>query len=251
MNQVWLAVGATFLLGLRHGVDHDHIAAITDITSVQASRRRGMLLGLLYASGHGFVVAALGILAVSLGLRLPAGTDVAMERLVGLTLILLGGYVFYTLIRRRGFRMRSRVVVLADVFLWVYDRLRARLTGERGRRQRIDNPMREAFGDGYGGRSAFVVGMIHGVGAETPTQLLLFLVATGLGGAGLGAVGVLSFVAGLLVTNTLMCALAVGLYCSAAARTSIFRAVAVATGVYSLVVGLIFTFGLTDLLPVL
>ncbi|MSS70697.1 MAG: hypothetical protein EXS64_04320 [Candidatus Latescibacteria bacterium] len=203
-----------------------------------------MLLGLMYAAGHGFVVATLGILAISLGVRLPAGTDVLMERLVGVTLVLLGGYVFYTLVKNRdeAFRMKSRVAVLADTLLWAYDRCRTGLAGVQGQR-------REIFRDGYGGRSSFVVGMIHGIGAETPTQLLLFLVATGLGGASLGVFGVLSFVVGLLVTNTLMCAASIGLYGSAAGRASVYRAVA--TGTYSLVVGLVFIFGLTNLLPAL
>ena len=245
-GQVWLAVAATFFLGMRHGIDYDHIAAITDITSVQASRGRGMLLGLLYALGHGFVVATLGILAVALGVRLPEGADRLMERVVGLTLIALGGYVFYALVRHRGegFRMRSRITVLAHGAVWVYERCRAWWTGQPGQ-------VREVFRDGYGGRSAFVVGMIHGIGAETPTQLMLFLVATGLGGAGMGVVGVLSFVVGLLATNTAMCGMAVGLYGSATTYAPVYRGVAVLTGTYSLIVGVIFVFGLGRLLPVI
>ena len=243
-GQAWLAVAATFFLGMRHGIDYDHIAAITDITSVQTGRRRGHVLGLLYALGHGFVVTSLGILAVALGVRLPEGADSLMERLVGVTLILLGGYVFYALVRHRGegFRMKSRITVLAQGAVGVYEICRSRLTGRAERR-------REVLRDGYGGRSAFVGGMIPGVGAETPTQLMLFLVATGLGGVGTGVIGVLSFVLGLMLTNTAMCAMAVGMYGSAAGRGAVYRTVAVLTGTYSLVVGVIFTFGLTGLLP--
>ena len=36
----------------------------------------------------------------------------------------------------------------------------------------------------YGRRTAFGVGMIHGVGAETPTQVLIFLAAAGASGRG-------------------------------------------------------------------
>ena len=36
----------------------------------------------------------------------------------------------------------------------------------------------------YGSRTAFAVGALHGIGAETPTQILLFLAAARAGGAG-------------------------------------------------------------------
>lgn len=62
-------------------------------------------------------------------------------------------------------------------------------------------------------------------------------------------VGVMSFVAGLLATNTAMCAMAVGMYGSTSTYRPLYRGVAVLTGVYSLVVGVIFTFGLTGILP--
>lgn len=49
---IGLIVGS-LLLGLRRGVDWDHIAAITDIAATQDSPRRGFALGIVYAFGLG------------------------------------------------------------------------------------------------------------------------------------------------------------------------------------------------------
>ena len=48
------------VLGFRHGFDYDHIAAISDITSVQEKASTAMRLGLLYAFGHASMIALLG-----------------------------------------------------------------------------------------------------------------------------------------------------------------------------------------------
>ena len=65
------ALGSCLLLGLRHGFDYDHLAAISDITAVQRSWRSGLRLGMTYALGHAFTVAALGIAVLELHLGLP------------------------------------------------------------------------------------------------------------------------------------------------------------------------------------
>ena len=48
-------------LGFRHGIDWDHIAAITDLTGSQESGRRSMVLATFYALGHAAMVFALGV----------------------------------------------------------------------------------------------------------------------------------------------------------------------------------------------
>src|SRR5438093_12836833 len=73
------------LFGFRHGIDWDHIAAITDITSSQEERRQALLFGTLYALGHALVVFTLGMIAVVVGKKLPEGVDTAMTRVVGVT----------------------------------------------------------------------------------------------------------------------------------------------------------------------
>src|SRR3990172_11412907 len=92
-----LLIVSAFTLGLRHGVDWDHIAAITDITSSEPRPRRSFFLGTLYALGHASVVTALGLTAVEFGRLLPDYTDRLMEPLVGVTLLLLAAWVFYSL----------------------------------------------------------------------------------------------------------------------------------------------------------
>ncbi len=239
-----LALISAAALGFRHGLDYDHIAAITDISSVQSRPRDAMKFGLLYVAGHAATVAVLGAAAVIFRIALPAASDRWAERLVGITLLLLGLYVLGTFFRpgTHSHAPRTRITLLVNGLLWVYWRL-SRLFGGT----RVEAP--QIFKDGYGARSTFVVGVIHGLGAETPTQILLFLMAANLGRTGAGLLGLLMFILGLLVMNTLMCASAAGLFSATLSHPNALRALTLATSVYSIIVGAIFLVGSAGKLP--
>lgn len=243
-----LALLSCALLGFRHGFDYDHLAAITDITSVQRTWREGMRLGLLYALGHAVTVAILGAAVIFLHLGLPAHLDAIGERLVGATLIVLALYVLFTLFYRwpdkhQHWIPASRIALLISG---------ARYTGWKLRRlANPDLPQPEPFRFQYDRSSVFVVGIIHGLGAETPSQLLLFLLAANLGGTSRGFLGLLCFIAGLLVMNTIMTASASGIFASSKHRPRLQAFVTSLTAVYSFVLGSIFLFGMSDKLPAL
>ena len=116
---------SAFLFGFRHGIDWDHIAAITDITTSQEDRRDAIVFGTIYALGHALVVFAIGTAAIVLGDQLPDGVDNVMERIVGVTLVVLGVYVFVALVRHgREFRMRSRWMLIFSGARKAYRRVR-------------------------------------------------------------------------------------------------------------------------------
>jgi hypothetical protein len=242
-----LALLSAAVLGFRHGLDYDHIAAISDISSVQAKARDAMRFGLLYVAGHATTVAVLGALAVTFRLSLPAASDRWAERLVGVTLLVLGLYVLGTFLRPSMFPShshgpRTRITLLVNGLLWLYWRLGRIFGGTR-----VEAP--QIFKDGYGTSSTFLVGVIHGLGAETPTQLMLFFWAANLGGTAVGLLGLLMFILGLLAMNTLMCASAAGLFSSTWAGPRTTRALTLLTSAYSIVVGAIFLLGAADKLP--
>jgi high-affinity nickel-transport protein len=240
-----LALFSAAVLGFRHGLDYDHIAAISDISSVQARARDAMRYGLLYVAGHATTVAVLGAAAVVFRVALPAASDRWAERLVGATLLVLGLYVLGTFFRpgtHSHARPRTRITMLINGALWLYWRLTLIFGGTR-----VEAP--QVFKDGYGTRSAFMVGVIHGLGAETPTQILVFLMAANLGGVGAGLLGLLMFIVGLLLMNTLMCASAAGLFSAILARPKALRALTLATSAYSIVVGTVFLLGSSAKLP--
>jgi high-affinity nickel permease len=262
---------ASFWFGFRHGVDWDHIAAITDITGTQDERRRSLIYGTLYALGHALVVMSLGILAVVAGDRLPAGLDSAMTRVVGVTLVLLGVYVFVSLVRHgRDFRLRSRwMLVFAGVrrgARWARQRVRVGGNGpedqagvdaslwhhgHHGRpgHHHHDRPERDDAFMNYSRTSAFTVGMIHGVGAETPTQVIIFLAAAGAGGAGVGILVLAAFIVGLLASNSLITVGSAFGFLQASKNFPLYAAVAVVTAVFSLAIGILFLLGKDSLLP--
>jgi high-affinity nickel-transport protein len=101
----------------------------------------------------------------------------------------------------------------------------------------------------YGRLTSFTVGMIHGVGAETPTQVLIFLAAAGAGGVTVGVVALLTFIVGLLASNSLITVGSTLGYLRASKNFAIYATVAVLTGVFSLTIGTIFVLGKTTLLP--
>ena len=250
-----LALLSCALLGLRHGFDYDHLAAITDITGVQRNWREGMRLGLLYALGHALTVAVLGICVIALHLTIPPGLDAIGERLVGATLIALAVYVAVSWLRSRRAHAaalghahpapspRSRIALLVSAIRYLAWRAR-RLVNPTA-------PRPHSFRFDYSNSSVFFVGIIHGLGAETPSQLLLFLLAAQLGGATQGLLGLLCFVLGLLAMNTLMTASAGGVFASS---SNLPRLQTIATSIavaYSFIIGAIFLFGISDKLPAL
>lgn len=244
-----LALFSCLLLGLRHGFDYDHLAAISDITSVQRNWREGMKLGLLYALGHAFTVAILGSAVIFLHLSLPPHLDAVSERLVGATLIILAIYVLISFLRHRPGMEPHRHFPRSRIALLVSG---ARYTSWQVRRCfKPSTPQPDPFSFKYNQSSVFVIGIIHGLGAETPSQLLLFLLAANLGGTSRGFIGLLSFIVGLLLMNTLMTASAAGIFATATNRPRIQTVVTSLTAAYSFIIGAIFLFGVSDRLPLL
>jgi high-affinity nickel-transport protein len=287
------------LLGLRHGIDWDHIAAITDITSTTAAgesgaagheehhragehdhahggpdelaaharpaapgehahvpvvatrqgflaeQREAIWLGSLYALGHALVVAILGAIALAFGAILPDWVDPIMGRVVGITLIVLGVWVFYSLYAyaRHGaeFRLRSRWMLVFGSVRYAWRWVQARLHGH----EHVDPVEMSA----YGPPTAFGVGMIHGIGAETGTQVLLIAAIGGASGLGLGIPMMLAFIAGLLITNTLIIVVTATGFVASQLRQKLYLAVGVVAGIFSLVIGLLFVFGAEGVLP--
>src|SRR5208282_3030875 len=119
-----LALFSAAVLGFRHGFDYDHIAAISDITSVEADRKRAMRMGLLYVLGHAVMVAVLGGAVIFFQRSLPRSIDNWAERAVGLTLVVQGLYVLGTLLRGDGSLPKSRASIMIGSFRWLGWKLR-------------------------------------------------------------------------------------------------------------------------------
>ena len=292
--------GLGIALGLRHGIDWDHLAAIADITSatatpdestrwgadslaplatvaapapragtcavtaaptvgetrtagvqigrvggVEAWRREawhGFFLATLYALGHASLVVALGLLAIWFGSLLPHWIDPLMGRIVGLTLLFLGVWIIISLVRYgRDFRLQSRWMVLIALARNGWRRLRSRVTGEPVVHHH-EIPQ-------YGPGTAFGIGVLHGIGAETGSQALLLAGAVGATTQATGTALLLFFALGLLMSNSLIAAFSAFGFVSTSTRRTVYVVCGAFAAVFSLIVGFLFVTGQESVLP--
>lgn len=322
-------LGGAFALGLRHGIDWDHIAAITDITSAPAvtvdpretglteepgilltdesdlslappappppppavrtvgleeirrqaaerasrpaasatasapppvaphpppfalaasrwleSQRSPVLLGTLYALGHATAVTVLGLIAILAAGFLPAWIDPIMGRVVGVTLLFLAAYLYYSIYRyfRGGrFRIVSRWMLVFDAVRTASGWAIARAQGKY-----YHHTHREGQ---YGRGTAYGIGVIHGIGAETGTQVLVIATAVGAGCRAAGVAALLAFVLGLLTSNTVVTLATAAGFVSASRRQWLYVAAGFLAATFSLVLGTLFVFAEDGLLP--
>lgn len=187
---VLFAAVTAFVLGIRHGLDWDHLSAIADLVGAPSQRnRRSLGLALWYCIGHGSVIVLLGTLVGLLGVRLPGGLDRVFEVVVGLTLIGLGVLVLVQVARQgRKYRFISRWRLLLDLLRRVWLRKRGGVEWDRP-------------GDGVSTRAAFAIGVLHGTGAETPTQVVLFASAAAAGSTTGALIVLVAFVSGLVASD--------------------------------------------------
>jgi hypothetical protein len=184
------AAGTAFLLGARHGLDWDHLSAIADLVGSPSTRNRHSLgLAFWYCIGHGAVIVLLGALVGLLGVRLPGGLDRVFEVVVGLTLVGLGIVVLVQVGRQgRNYRFTSRWRLLLDLGRRVWLRRRGKVAWDRP-------------GDAISPRAAFGIGVLHGTGAETPTQVVLFGAAAAAGSTSGALLVLVAFVTGLVASD--------------------------------------------------
>ena len=194
-----------------------------------------MHLATLYAAGHAVMILVLGLSAILFARQLPDSIDGAMERLVGVTLIVLGAYLLWTLVCRRGHaHPMSRWMLLIAGF--------RRLT--TGRARAAGEPL---LADGN--RAAFGFGVLHGIGAETPTQVVVFAAAAHAGGLGSSVAVLLCFVVGLVAANTLLAASSTYGFRLLDDRRWPILALTTVTALFSLLMGVLFVLGRSSSLP--
>jgi high-affinity nickel-transport protein len=181
-TEVITLIGIGFSLGLRHALDWDHIAAITDFLGVDGIEKKGFRLSLYYVAGHASINLILVLLAVLLGQSLPKWVDTAMGRVVGGILIVFGFWILLVLIKNRNKKQiyASRGYLLVTGMQNLCCLIQSKLTGKP--------PAQNTMGTDVGPGSACSIGVIHGIGGETATQFLLFATAAGAGSTSIGVI---------------------------------------------------------------
>jgi high-affinity nickel-transport protein len=192
------------------------------------------------------MVIVLGLLAILLGTTLPNGIDRYMESIVGVTLILLAIWVFWSLIHNReNFRMQSRWMLLFRTFRRTYHWLEKRIAGH----VHDDHQHHQPESEGYGVGTAYGIGMLHGIGAETGTQVLLFATAAGATSDISASVLLVAFVVGLVVSNSLIALASITGLWGKRANSIAYQAVGVIVGLFSLTLGILFLAQRGEVLP--
>jgi high-affinity nickel permease len=214
----------TVVLGVRHGMDSDHLAAIADMVGAERVKRRQLKMGIYYALGHGAIVMALGLIGILIGARLPASLASALEMFVGVSLLLLGSVILVSLWKQRSsYEHRSRWEIAYSAVMRVFGKKTQDGAKRVGR---------------FGMAGAFAIGILHGIGAETPTQVML-LSASLQWGSLLAAVFQLSFFTlGMLIATILFTFLASWGFMKASVKKVAFIVLGAVTAAYSIFLGI-------------
>jgi hypothetical protein len=92
-TSLYAALGLGFLLGIRHAMDADHVAAVSTLVSQHRTLTRSCLLGTFWGLGHTLALLAAGLATITLRLSISPELEKTLEQGVGCMLTLLGGHV--------------------------------------------------------------------------------------------------------------------------------------------------------------
>jgi hypothetical protein len=204
------------VLGARHALEPDHLAAVSTLVTARGQRRSGVLLGAFWGIGHSLSLLIVGSVLASVHAELPHRLSEMFELLVAVMLLFLGARAI----------LRSRSLGSAGPVT----------THTHGKRTHthVGDPRHVHLGRWTMARCPLLVGMVHGLAgsgaltalamADMPTLVtrLLYILLFGVG----------SVVAMALLTG------AVGWPLARFGRSVSFgRALSIATGTLSVLLG--------------
>ncbi|MCF6095272.1 High-affinity nickel-transporter [Microaerobacter geothermalis] len=207
------------ITGIRHGIDSDHIAAIADMVGMESEKTRQLKMGITYSLGHGSIVLVIGLLAIFLGTRLPESVLSFLEFLVGASLLVLGGFILFSVFKqKKEYQFQSRL----QIFLKIAERLFKR-------KFEISK---------WGVLGAFSIGILHGIGAETPTQVLIISTSLGFDNLAFAVLLLLLFTIGVIFSTIFITYAASWGFMKARFKRGVYIFIGSLTGVYSLFLGI-------------
>ena len=142
-----LALG--FVLGLRHAIEADHLAAISTIVTERRSLLSSSLVGALWGLGHTLALLIAGVGVLLLRYQMTDRMAHAFELCVGVMLVILGANVLRTLAHRGASHRHAHTTVASHSHAeaWL-----------------VARPL--------------LVGMVHGLAGSAPLLLLTLTVVS-------------------------------------------------------------------------
>lgn len=178
-----------FLLGLRHAIEADHLAAVTAIVSERKSLFSASIIGGMWGVGHTISLLVVGALVIFLRLQISETVEARLEAIVGGMLVLLGINALYKLFTAKEVHAHTHS------------------HGERAHTHlHTHKDEKEKAHHRFSPRSV-VIGMIHGLAGSaalmllvvptisSPAVALLYILIFGIGS--IGGMMLMSFVIGL------------------------------------------------------
>lgn len=163
-----------FLMGMRHALEADHLAAVASLATRGTSVGAGVLRGAAWGLGHSITVIAVGGVCLLLGSAVPPSLARLLEAAVGLMLLVLGAQVFR---RMRRERVHVHVHRHADGTVHLH-------AHRHGPEEPHGPEHQHRHAPGFPLR-ALLVGLVHGMAGSAALVLLLL---PGLGARWLGLI---------------------------------------------------------------
>jgi hypothetical protein len=85
-----VALAVALLLGLRHPLDPDHLAAVGAMARTSGERARGALIGFTWGLGHATTIVLLGTPLVLWAAVMPENLQRILEAVIGVVILVLG-----------------------------------------------------------------------------------------------------------------------------------------------------------------
>jgi hypothetical protein len=170
------------LLGMKHALEADHVAAVASLATRSASAAERVKLAGAWGLGHAGTILVLGGSLLALGLTLPPALGRAFEAGVGLLLVVLGADVLRRLWRRRvHFHVHRHGDGTAHLHAHAHERARPHAADHEHAHPERLLPRALLVGSVHGlaGSAALVLLSLE-LGRST-AQALLYLLAFGVG----------------------------------------------------------------------
>ena len=219
-----------FLVGMRHALEADHLAAVATLARESRGVRDSALRGAVWGLGHTLTLFLVGGVCLLVGGVVPPGFARAAEAGVGAMLVALGVQVFWRM-RRQGVHVHAHRHGDGTVHLHAHGHAP---TPSGDPAPHDPEHHRHAHRWSFP-RRALVVGLVHGLAGSAALLLLAVEAATSAwGGLVYIAVFGLGSVAGMAVLSA---AIAVPFAAPAAWLTRVYRGLEAAVGATAVAVG--------------